>query len=82
MEVIHGKFGEKAKEEEVGKIVESIQLFMAMHLDENSTGKFLVLLDVDGKDLEDEEVLLGSNYNGPELNYVLDVLKLNLLLGG
>lgn len=80
MNIVEGKFG--APKDEMRPIMEALNEFMANHLTDESTGKFLIVMDVDGKEASDDEVLLFSNYSLTELNYALDVLKMNLMMGG
>jgi len=80
MNIVEGKFG--VAKEEAPPIVEAIDAFMASHLTAESTGRFLIMIDVDGKEASDDEVLLYSNYSLVDLNYALDILKNNLLMGG
>lgn len=79
MNIIEGQFGKENSDESL-KIYERINNFLAQHIDEDSTGKFMLVIEKDDNDSEDQ-VLMASTYTLTDLNYVLDILKYNLLMG-
>jgi len=72
MKIIDGKFGKKNDDL---TLLEKLQLVVASHVDDDTEGSFVMLLDIDGV------VNMVSDLDVPNMNFLLDLAKRMIVNG-
>ena len=72
MKIIDGKFGKKNDDL---TLLEKLQLVVTSHVDDDTEGNFVMLLDIDGV------VNMVSDLDVPNMNFLLDLAKRMIVNG-
>ncbi len=72
MKVIDGKFGKKNDDL---TLLEKLELVVASHVDDDTEGNFVILLDIGGM------VNMVSDLDVPNMNFLLDLAKRMIVNG-
>ena len=76
MKVVDGKFG-KQKQKDM-TLQEKLALTMASMLDGSEEGNFILIMDTGEEDM----VMIASDLIAPDMVYLLESAKLNILING